>query len=174
MQAHDEDGVLSIPEAARALTVLVPPVDLTIAEALAGAGFATFRLADARPLEQATERVRGLPPVRGLAVGFAGLGKGADAVLAAGTQADALVVAGGHHEPDRDALMAITAPTLLIAAGEDQIELRWVRDARALLRRCEHQTVVVPGATHGFPEPRALEHVAHATQRWFSAHLTST
>ena len=94
-------------------------------------------------------------------------------MLAAGEQADALVVAGGHHEPDPDVLMSITAPTLLIAAGEDHIEQRWVRDARALLRRCETHTVVVPGATHGFPQPRALERVAHATQRWFGAHLAS-
>jgi putative phosphoribosyl transferase len=125
-------------------------------------------------LAEATARVRKRPSARGLAVGFVGLGKGAEAALAAGEHADALVVAGGHHEPDRDMLMDITAPTLLIAAGEDHVEQRWVRDARALLRRCETQTVVVPGATHGFPEPRALERVAHATQRWFSTHLTSS
>jgi putative phosphoribosyl transferase len=171
-QAHDEAGVLSIPEAARAVAVLVPPVDLTVAEALAGAGFATLRLSDADALPVATGRLRERPQARGLAVGFVGLGPAAEAALAAGEHADALVVAGGHHEPDRDALMAITAPTLLIAAGEDHIEQRWVRDARAVLRRCETQTVVVPGATHGFPEPRALERVAHATQRWFSTHLT--
>ena len=94
-------------------------------------------------------------------------------MLAAGEQADALVVAGGHHEPDPDVLLSITAPTLLIAAGEDHIEQRWVRDARALLRRCETHTVVVPGATHGFPQARALERVAHATQRWFGAHLAA-
>ena len=163
----DEDGVLSIPEGARGLTVLSPPVDLTVAEALAQAGFGTLRLTDAEALEPATGRVR----AHGLAIGFVGLGRGADAVLAAAEHADALVVAGGHHEPDGDVLMSITAPTLLIAAGEDHIEHRWARDARALLRRCETQTVVVPGATHGFPEPRALERVAHATQRWFSAHL---
>lgn len=172
-QARDEDGVLSVPEAARALTVLAPPVDLTVAEALAGAGFATLRLADAGVLEEATERVRARPVAHGLAVGFVGLGAGAGAVLAAGARADALVVAGGHHEPDRDVLMAITAPTLLISAGEDQLEQRWARDARGYLRRCETQTVVVPGATRGFPEPRALERVAHATQRWFSTHLAS-
>ena len=172
-QAQDADGVLSIPEAARGLTVLVPPVDLTVAEALAGAGFATLRLEDAGGLAEATERVRARPQTRGLTVGFVGLGQGAEPVLAAGRQADALVVAGGHHEPDPDVLLSITAPTLLIAAGEDHIEQRWVRDARALLRRCETHTVVVPGATHGFPQPRALERVAHATQRWFGAHLAS-
>jgi putative phosphoribosyl transferase len=172
-QAHLADGVLSIPEAARGLTVLVPPVDLTVAEALAGAGFATLRLEDAGVLGEATERVRGRPHARGLAVGFVGLGHGAEPVLAGGEHADAIVVAGGHHEPDPDVLMSITAPTLLIAAGEDQLEQRWVRDARALLRRCETHTVVVPGATHGFPQPRALERVAHATQLWFGAHLTS-
>jgi putative phosphoribosyl transferase len=169
---EDTDGVLSVPEAARGLTVLVPPADLTVAEALAGAGFGTLRLADEADLAEATARVRLRPHVSLLKVGFVGLGTGADVALAAAEHADALVVAGGHHEPDRDLFMSITVPTLLIAAGEDHIEQRWVRDARALLRRCETQTVVVPGATHGFPEPRALERVAHATQRWFSTHLT--
>src|SRR4051794_1239852 len=49
-QAQDADGELSFPEGARGLTVLVPPVDLTVAEALAGAGFATLRLSDADAL----------------------------------------------------------------------------------------------------------------------------
>jgi putative phosphoribosyl transferase len=172
-QAQDTDGVLSIPEAARGLTVLVPPVDLTVAESLAGAGFATLRLEDADVLGEATKRVRARQQARGLAVGFVGFGQGADTVLAASEHADALVVAGGHHEPDPDVLLSITAPTLLIAAGEDPIEQRWVRDARALLRQCETHTVVVPGATHGFPQARAPEMVAHATQRWFGKHLAS-
>ena len=73
-QARDADGVLSIPEAARALTVLVPPVDLTVAEALAGAGH-DLRLEDAGVLAEATERVRERPQARGLAVGFVGLGR---------------------------------------------------------------------------------------------------
>jgi putative phosphoribosyl transferase len=168
---EDKDGVLSVPEAARGLAVLVPPADLTVAETLAGAGFGTLRLNEDADLAEATRRVRLRPHVSLLKVGFVGLGRGADVAMAASEHADALVIAGGHHEPDRDVLMAITAPTLLVAAGEDHIEQRWVRDARALLRRCETQTVVVPGATHGFPEPRALERVAHATQRWFSTHL---
>jgi putative phosphoribosyl transferase len=170
-QAQDTDGVLSIPEGARGLVVLVPPVDLTIAEALAGAGFGTLRLADADALRPATARVRARPSAHGLALGLVGLGQGAERVLAAAEDADALVVAGGHHAPDPAVLMSITAPTLLIAAGDDHIEQRWMRDARALLRRCETHTVVVPGATHGFPQPRALERVAHATQRWFGTHL---
>ena len=166
------DGVLSIPEAARGLPGR-PAGGSTVAEALAGAGYATLRLEHAGVLGEATERLRERPHARGLAVGFVGLGHGAEPVLAGGEHADAIVVAGGHHEPDPDVLTSITAPTLLIAAGEDQLEQRWVRDARALLRRCETHTVVVAGATHGFPQARALEQVAYAAQRWFGAHLPS-
>ena len=110
---------------------------------------------------------------RGLAIGFVGFGRAADAVLAAGEHADALVVAGGHHEPDPDVLLSITAPTLLIAAGEDPsssagcaMPARSCATARRTPSSC-------PGATHGFPQARAPEMVAHATQRWFGAHLAS-
>jgi putative phosphoribosyl transferase len=40
--------------------------------------------------------------------------------------------------------------------------------------RCEKELVLVPLATHLFPEPGALEHVAILAARWFAAHLAPT
>ena len=38
--------------------------------------------------------------------------------------------------------------------------------------RCEKQLVVVPGATHLFEEPGALDEVARVAREWFERHLS--
>jgi putative phosphoribosyl transferase len=45
------------------------------------------------------------------------------------------------------------------------------RAALAQLRSCTHELSVVPGATHLFEEPGALERVAELATRWFVRHL---
>lgn len=37
--------------------------------------------------------------------------------------------------------------------------------------RCEHELAIVPGATHLFEEPGALERVSELASHWFLAHL---
>jgi putative phosphoribosyl transferase len=54
--------------------------------------------------------------------------------------------------------------------GNDETVLELNRDAARRLR-CEHRVEVVPGATHLFEEPGALDAVADLAARWFAEHL---
>ena len=68
------------------------------------------------------------------------------------------------------ALDAVEAPTLLIVGGNDSpvIELNY---AALEQLHCEKQLVIVPGATHLFEEPGALDEVARLAREWFERHL---
>jgi putative phosphoribosyl transferase len=60
---------------------------------------------------------------------------------------------------------------LLIVGGADAVVLQLNRNVLADLRCCEHELAVVPGATHLFEEPGALERVAELATDWFVRHL---
>jgi pimeloyl-ACP methyl ester carboxylesterase len=64
----------------------------------------------------------------------------------------------------------VRAPTLLIVGAADEVVLELNRRALELLK-AESRLVVVPGATHLFEEPGALEEVARLATDWFSHHL---
>jgi putative phosphoribosyl transferase len=68
------------------------------------------------------------------------------------------------------ALHGVTAPTLLIVGGNDGDVIDLNRKAFAELR-CPRELVIVPGATHLFEEPGALEEVARLASVWFSGHF---
>ncbi|MCK8438827.1 phosphoribosyltransferase [Streptomyces sp. D2-8] len=128
----------------------------------------------ARRLADATGWVRGQPEVQGLAVGYFGASTGAAAALWAaaepGARIAAVVSRGGRPDLAGPRLPAVTAPTLLIVGGHDQMVLDLNRDAQARLR-CETRLAVVPGATHLFEEPGALEKVTDLARDWFTDHM---
>jgi pimeloyl-ACP methyl ester carboxylesterase len=64
----------------------------------------------------------------------------------------------------------VRAPTLLIVGGQDLGVLELNEQALAQLR-CEKSLEVVPGATHLFEEPGALDQVIDLAQQWFTRHL---
>jgi alpha-beta hydrolase superfamily lysophospholipase len=64
----------------------------------------------------------------------------------------------------------VRAPTLLIVGGRDEVVLELNRQAQARLW-CEHALEVVPGATHLFEEPGALDQVAALAAQWFARYL---
>jgi len=112
-----------------------------------------------------------------LAIGFFGASTGAGAALWAaaepGSPVRAIVSRGGRPDLARARLDAVRAPTLLIVGGRDEAVLEMNRVAAGRLRG-EHQIEVVPGATHLFEEPGALEAVADLATRWFLEHLVRT
>jgi len=65
----------------------------------------------------------------------------------------------------------VTAPTLLIVGGRDEVVLDLNRRAQAELR-CQNHLAVVPGATHLFDEPGTLDTAAGLARDWFLSHLT--
>lgn len=64
----------------------------------------------------------------------------------------------------------MNAPTLLIVGGHDELVLDLNREAQARLR-CESRLALVPGATHLFEEPGALEKVTDLARDWFTDHM---
>ncbi|MEU2880000.1 hypothetical protein ABZ651_27930, partial [Streptomyces sp. NPDC007070] len=69
------------------------------------------------------------------------------------------------------ALSSVTAPTLLIVGGADHTVLDLNRQAQTHLT-CENHLTTVPGATHLFEEPGALEAVTDLARDWFTDHMS--
>jgi putative phosphoribosyl transferase len=118
----------------------------------------------------ADERVAALP------VGCFGASTGAAAALVAAARrperVEAVVSRGGRPDLAGDALAGVRAPTLLIVGGADTEVLELNREAAARLH-AEHRLEVVPGATHLFEEPGALEEVARLAGAWFTSRLAA-
>jgi putative phosphoribosyl transferase len=111
---------------------------------------------------------------RSLAIGYFGASTGAAAALvAAALEPDkvrAVVSRGGRPDLAGEALPLVRAPTLLIVGGRDLTVLELNRAAMARMR-AETRLEIVPGATHLFEEPGALEAVARLARDWFLRHL---
>jgi putative phosphoribosyl transferase len=78
----------------------------------------------------------------------------------------AVVSRGGRPDLAGPALAHVRAPTLLIVGGDDPQVIELNRQALAALP-CVKQLVIIPGATHLFEEPGALEQVARLARQWF-------
>jgi len=116
----------------------------------------------------AAERVE----LRDLPVGYFGASTGGAAALwsAAGSEIGAVVSRGGRVDLAGPRNADVTAPTLLIVGERDVEVLEFNREAQRDLR-CVNHLEVVPGATHLFAEPGALERVAELARDWFAEHL---
>ena len=126
-------------------------------------------------LAGATHWLRQQDGLRDVPMGYFGASTGAAAALVASTRPDARIAAivsrGGRPDLAGPALDAVTAPTLLIVGGDDDVVLALNRRARAQL--CAPSAlVVVPGATHLFEEPGTLQAAADAARDWFLEHFT--
>ncbi|NKQ56237.1 phosphoribosyltransferase [Amycolatopsis sp. K13G38] len=110
----------------------------------------------------------------GLPVGLFGASTGAAAALWAATDerlgVTAVVSRGGRPDLAAERLPRLRVPTLLIVGGRDEIVLELNEQARALMT-CEAKLVVVPGATHLFEEPGALDQAARLARDWLTGHL---
>jgi putative phosphoribosyl transferase len=128
----------------------------------------------AKRLLRAAEWLKMLPETQQLALGYFGASTGAAAALVAAAErpelTGAVVSRGGRPDLAGEALPRVRAPTLLIVGGNDFPVIELNRGAFAQLR-CEKQLVIVPGATHLFEEPNALEEVARLARAWFVTHL---
>ena len=123
----------------------------------------------ARRLTAASDWVARHPATQGLPQGCFGASTTAAALIGAATRAQhirAVVSRGGRADLAGDALPAVRAPTLLIVGGEDPHVLALNRLALARMC-CEHELVVVPGATRLFGESGALDEVARLARSWF-------
>ncbi len=192
-------GHLTVPQHAIGVVVFAhgsgssrhSPRNRFVAEILQEAGFATFLFDLLTPEEEQDRskvfdvellagRLRDVTralidtDLANLPVGYFGASTGAAAALraAATTQSpvSAVVSRGGRPDLAGFALHSVQAPTLLIVGGCDDVVLGLNEMAKAELR-CESVVRVVPGATHLFEEPGALQNAAELARDWFLDHL---
>ena len=195
------EGKLEIPEGAQSIVLFAhgsgsshrSPRNNRVAEVLRKYGLGTLLFDLLTPAEAADRHnvfdielladrlqlaTRWLDEARGTAsfrLGFFGASTGAAAALVAAAreerQISAIVSRGGRPDLAGSVLGHVRTPTLLIVGGHDLEVLELNRAALAELT-CEKALEIVPGATHLFEEPGALEHVTDLAARWFSDHLT--
>jgi putative phosphoribosyl transferase len=128
-------------------------------------------------LEAATRWAGDEAELRQLPIGYFGASTGAAAALWAaaevGERVAAVVSRGGRPDLAGDRLPAVSAPTLLIVGGRDDVVLELNREA---LQRLDAPSdlAVIPGATHLFEEPGALDEVSRMAGDWFARYLTET
>jgi putative phosphoribosyl transferase len=193
-------GTLCAPLNAKGLIVFAhgsgssrfSPRNVAVAEALNRAGFATLLFDLLMPEEEGdranvfdisllAERLIGAvdwiardPNASKLPLGLFGASTGAAAALVAaarlGDRVAAIVSRGGRPDLAGDALAAVRAPTLLVVGGDDGAVIKLNRLALSKMG-AESELRIVPGATHLFPEPGALEAVISYAESWFSDHL---
>jgi len=193
-------GTLTCPARARALVIFAhgsgssrfSPRNVQVAEALNHRRVATLLFDLLLPEEESDRKnvfdiellgrrlvhvVRWIaeePDVGSLPIGLFGASTGAAAALVAasslGDRIGAVVSRGGRPDLAGDILPQVKAPTLLIVGGADSRVIQLNQWALELLRG-ERSIEIVPGATHLFPEPGALEAVIELAAGWFERHL---
>ncbi|MEJ2624248.1 MAG: alpha/beta hydrolase [Pseudolabrys sp.] len=193
-------GTVTVPPRARTLIVFahgsgssrLSPRNRAVAEALNRQGMATLLFDLLTPAEeQDRANVFDIPLLAGrlvaavrwidsednlgwLPLGLFGASTGAAATLVAAAslrdRIGAVVSRGGRPDLAGRALADVSAPTLLIVGGRDTEVIELNQDAYARLP-CEKKLDIVPGASHLFPEPGALEAVMELAAAWFEGHL---
>lgn len=194
------EGALAIPDGAEGIVLFAhgsgssrrSPRNNYVAEVLRKSGLATLlmdlltREEDvdyetrfdidllAERLDAATAWLRTEESAKGLRIGYFGASTGAAAALrsaaSAGDAIGAVVSRGGRPDLAMNVLEKVKSPTLLIIGGRDDLVIELNRKAYAKLT-VKREMVIVPGATHLFEEPGALEEVANLAARWFKTYL---
>ncbi|MEM4389175.1 MAG: dienelactone hydrolase family protein [Candidatus Micrarchaeia archaeon] len=195
------EGMLAIPPGARAVVVFAhgsgssrfSPRNNFVARVLRERGLATLLFDLLTPEEDAvyenrfdiallTERLIAAtqwllaqPRTKNLAIGYFGASTGSACALRAaaklGEKIGAVVSRGGRPDLTGEEITRVRAPTLLIVGGNDFGVVELNRAAFAELKG-EKRLEIIPGATHLFEEPGALEKVAELAAEWFAEHLT--
>ena len=128
----------------------------------------------ARRLGGVTDWLDDEPLTESLRVGYFGASTGAAAALIAAAdrpqRVGAIVSRGGRPDLALPVLGQVRQPTLLIVGGADELVLDLNRRALAELAGPK-ELAIIPGATHLFEEPGALEQVAILASGWFRRHL---
>ncbi len=123
-----------------------------------------------RRLDGATEYVLSNPDTKEFSLGYFGASTGAAAALAASvnkTSVKAVVSRGGRPDLALPYLSQVKAPVLLIVGGDDYPVIELNKRALETISTPAKALEIVPGATHLFEEPGALDEVARLAVDWF-------
>ena len=160
--------VLRDHQLATLLIDLLTPAEDQLYENRFNIGLLTDRLATV------TQSIKKESAVRELPLGLFGASTGAASALRLAAQLGegiyAVVSRGGRPDLAEGFLPRVTAPTLLIVGGNDDVVVELNRRAYEALR-VEKELAIIPGATHLFEEPGALEAVADKAAAWFTKYL---
>lgn len=197
------EGILRLPPDASLLVVFVhgsgssrlSPRNAFVAEHLAQAGIGTLlfdllteaedetyatRFDIALLVERLTQTLSWLRAQQNTAhvqFGLFGASTGAAAALIVAakrsTDISAVVSRGGRTDLAGDSLSRVTVPTRLIVGGSDDEVLALNRDSYRELAGIKELSVI-PGATHLFEEPGAMEQVSQLTIDWFARYSSNT
>ncbi|WP_231908288.1 dienelactone hydrolase family protein [Cupriavidus sp. USMAHM13] len=125
----------------------------------------------------ATRWVEDYARQRGLRIGYFGASTGVAAAIRAASDPqllspiDALVCRGGRVDlTGLEVLQRLAAPTLMIVSADD-VDVVKLNQLASGHMQCEWKIDLVPGASHLFEDPAALEDVAGRAALWFSQHL---
>jgi putative phosphoribosyl transferase len=195
-------GHLTVPESPKGMVIFAhgsgssrhSPRNLAVAQELNKSGLATllFDLLTkaeesdrdnvfdiellAERLLDATKWLRTQKELAHIPVGFFGASTGAAAALWAAADPDANVTAvvsrGGRADMAAERLAKVKSPTLLIVGGDDDVVIDLNEQAQSQLHNV-NELVIIPGATHLFEEPGAMEQVAKLASNWFLKYLKS-
>jgi len=198
----DLPGTLRIPEGANAIVVFahgsgssrLSPRNVAVAHALNARGMATLLFDLLTPDEEvdranvfdipllaerlldAVQWLNREPLVGAVPLGLFGASTGAAAAIVAaarlGNRVGAVVSRGGRPDLAGDVLDQVRTPTLLIVGGDDTVVIGLNEQAFARLAG-QKALEIVPGASHLFPEPGALEAVIVLAAQWFERHLAA-
>jgi putative phosphoribosyl transferase len=128
-------------------------------------------------LQSAADWLGSDPEARPLRIGYFGASTGAAAALVAAARQPAAIGAvvsrGGRPDLAGLYLARVKAPTLFIVGGDDNVVIE-LNEQAATKMTCPKEMVIIPGATHLFPERGALEEVARLASGWFERHLQPT
>jgi putative phosphoribosyl transferase len=195
------EGMLEVPDAAAGVVLFAhgsgssrhSPRNNYVADVLQKAGIGTLLMDLLTPeedrdyarrfdiallttrLEAAARWVAAHPATQDMPLGFFGASTGAAAALEAaaalGNRVRAVVSRGGRPDlASVQALSKVSVPTLLLVGGDDTGVIELNQHALDLMH-CEKEMSIVPGATHLFEEPGALEIVAESAAHWFARYL---
>lgn len=194
------DAILTVPDASTGIVVFahgsgsgrLSPRNRFVARVLNQSGLATL-LVDLLTEEEEEDRANvfdiellasrlieigtwlsGDPQLKNHRLGLFGASTGAGAALVAAARAPdrvhAVVSRGGRPDLANADLPFVQAPTLLLVGGDDDVVVELNQMALDRLA-CTKQLIVIPGASHLFPEPGALEQVAKHASSWFQTYL---
>ena len=193
-------GDLSLPARPRGIVTFahgsgssrLSPRNRAVARALNDAGYATLLFDLLTPTEEsdrrnvfdipllasrllaASARLRERPEVASLPLAYFGASTGAAAALSAaaelGDDVAAVISRGGRPDLAQN-LGRVRAPTLLIVGGADPHVLALNREAQRQLGG-PSELAVIPGATHLFEEPCAIEQVSRLAIEWLNRHAS--
>ena len=128
----------------------------------------TLRLIDVTQWAQQLQDTKNLP------IGYFGASTGAASALKAaafyGDDIKTVISRGGRPDLALKDLHKVTAPTLLIVGGWDDVVIELNEKAYQELK-CERKLEIIPNATHLFEEPGKLEEVSRISASWFTKHI---